>query len=147
VYLPSPMKTARALVWLLCLPSCGADQGDGPLVESAAVQAIFAAHCTYCHDPAHPVVPETPTFVALSLTERDAYRALVNQPAHELCGGVLVVPGDTAASYLYAKVTQAAPCEGDRMPHRTYTETTPTPPLPDDQIATIATWNQAGAKR
>ena len=108
----------------------------------AAVQAIFAGKCVRCHDPANPVVPETTTFVALALTRDAAYGALVGQPAHETCGGTLVVPGDSAASYLYHKVSDATPCEGMRMPHQGMLLT---PPLSDGEIATVAAWIDAGA--
>jgi hypothetical protein len=78
----------------------------------------------------------------LALTPDAAYGALVGQPAHETCGGTLVVPGDTAASYLYHKIADATPCEGTRMPHPRMIVT---PPLSDGEIATVATWINAGA--
>ena len=122
---------------------------DGSTVDAAgsasfsSVQAIFAASCVRCHDPAHPFVPETQTYVALSLTMKDAYAALVNKAASEPCGGTLVRPGDPSKSYLYAKVTQDAPCDGQRMPHQGMIRT---PPLPADQIAVIESWIRGGAK-
>jgi len=96
-----------------------------------------------CHDPAHPVVPETQTYVALSLTMKDAYASLVNKPATETCGGTLVKPGDPSRSYLYAKITQDTPCFGERMPHQGMIRT---PPLPAAQIAVIESWVLGGAK-
>jgi hypothetical protein len=117
---------------------------DGSASASfAAVQSIFATTCVRCHDPAHPVVPETQTYVALSLTMKDAYASLANKPATEPCGGTLVKPGDPSRSYLYAKVTQDAPCSGERMPHQAMIRT---PPLPADQIAVIESWILGGAK-
>jgi hypothetical protein len=110
----------------------------------APVQAILATSCARCHDPAHPVVPETLTYIALNLTASGAYAALVNKNATETCGGVLVTPGDPSKSYLYAKVTQDAPCDGQRMPHQGMLARTP--PLPADQIAVFETWIRTGAK-
>jgi mono/diheme cytochrome c family protein len=113
-------------------------------VPFSAVQAIFAQNCVTCHDPAHPFVPETTTYVAMNLTATGAYAALVNKAATQACGGTLVTPGDPAKSYLYAKVTQATPCFGERMPHRGMLATRPA--LPDADIATIAAWITGGAK-
>jgi hypothetical protein len=109
-----------------------------------AVQAIFARSCVRCHDPAHPIVPETPTFVEMPLTPATAYAALVNKPASETCGGMRVTPSDSARSYLYRKVTDTAPCDGKRMPHPGMLANGP--PLADQDIATIAAWINAGAK-
>jgi hypothetical protein len=123
-------------------PDASADGGQA----FAAVQAIFiAANCARCHDPAHPVVLEAPTFVALPLTADAAYGALVGQPAHETCGGTLVTPGNPAASYLYHKLTDDPPCEGKRMPHPGALASRP--PLADADLATIAAWIRGGAHR
>ena len=141
---------AIGLLLVACSNSSGdranpdAGSGDGGQAF-AAVQAIFAAeNCARCHDPAYPVVPETPTFVALALTP-DPYGALVGQPAHEACGGTLVVPGDPAASYLYHKLTDNPPCEGLRMPHPGMLASRP--PLSDADLATVAAWIRGGARR
>lgn len=147
---PSLTLLAVSLLAVACSnPSAdraNSDAGSGDGGQSfAAVQAIFdAAGCVGCHDPAHPFVPETPTFVALALTP-DPYGALVGQPAHEACGGTLVVPGDPAASYLYHKLTDDPPCEGVRMPHRGMLASRP--PLADADIATVAAWIRDGARR
>lgn len=108
----------------------------------AAVQAILATECVVCHDPAHPIVPETQTYVALDLTAGGAYGALVGRAATQPCGGTLVVPGDPAASYLYRKVVDETPCEGQRMPH---VSTIYRGPLSDPQIAVFERWIRDGA--
>jgi hypothetical protein len=140
---------------LLSLSACGATAaspdasgtagapGDSGATSFAAVQEILAASCVRCHDPAHPVVPETQTFVAMDLTAAHARAALVNKNATETCGGVLVTPSDPSKSYLYAKLTQDTPCDGERMPHQGMIRT---PPLPADQIAVFETWIRDGAK-
>jgi hypothetical protein len=124
--------------------SGGATGGSGGASSFAAVQLILATSCVRCHDPAHPFVPETTTYVAMNLTAAGAYAALVNKPATETCGGVLVTPGDPSKSYLYAKITQDKPCDGERMPHQGMV--LGTPPLPADQIAVFETWIRGGAK-
>jgi hypothetical protein len=107
------------------------------------VLPILTASCVRCHDPAHPLVPETQTYVAMDLTAAHAYAALVGKNATEACGGKLVTPGDPSKSYLYAKLTEDAPCDGERMPHQGMIRT---PPLPADQIATFESWIRDGAK-
>jgi mono/diheme cytochrome c family protein len=112
-------------------------------VAFVAVQAIFAKSCVRCHDPAHPLVPESPTFIEMPLTPTTAYAALVNKPASETCGGMRVTPGDATRSYLYHKVSDATPCDGKRMPHPGMLANGP--PLSDADIATIAAWINGGA--
>ncbi|MEA2696834.1 MAG: hypothetical protein QOI66_1105 [Myxococcales bacterium] len=121
----------------------GSDSGGGGAFT--AVQAIFIAHCMRCHDPAHPVVPETPTFVDTPLTPAAAYDALVGKPAQETCGGTLVTPGDSAKSYLFHKVNDDSPCDGKRMPHPGMLARTT--PLSLSELETIASWIQGGARR
>ncbi|HXI55395.1 MAG TPA: hypothetical protein VNO55_05020 [Polyangia bacterium] len=120
----------------------GGDDGAGAFTP---VQAIFVAHCIRCHDPAHPVVPETPTFVDTPLTPAAAYDALVGKPAHETCGGTLVTPGDPAKSYLFHKVSDEAPCDGKRMPHPGMLARTT--PLSPSELEMIASWILGGARR
>jgi hypothetical protein len=120
----------------------GGDDGAGAFT---AIQAIFIAHCMRCHDPAHPVVPETPTFVDTPLTPAAAYDALVGKPAHETCGGTLVTPGDPARSYLFHKVNDDAPCDGKRMPHPGMLARTT--PLSPSELDMIASWIRGGARR
>jgi len=93
-----------------------------------------------CHDATKQGLPSYPS---LSLTADDAYAALVGHPADETCGGVRVVAGDPASSYLIHKVSDATPCDGARMPAKY--ETLPASPLTTDQIATLTSWIAAGA--
>jgi hypothetical protein len=116
---------------------------DGGGASFSAVLAIFGARCVRCHDPAHPIVLETPTYVEMPLTPDTAYAALVGQPAHETCGGTRVTPGDPSQSYLYHKVTDDPPCDGKRMPHPGMLSQVP--PLPQSEIDVIAGWIRAGA--
>jgi hypothetical protein len=122
--------------------STGGSGGTGGGATMAEVQAIFTAHCINCHDKSKVGLP---TFGALSLLPGDAHDALVNKRATEACGGIYVVPGDPAHSYLMHKVTEAMPCEGQQMP-RPFEIIKP-PPLTAKEIATIRSWITAGAPR
>ena len=117
----------------------GADAATGP--SYAAVQAVFDARCTICHDAQKLGLPADPK---LPLTADVSYKTLVNQPASETCGGTLVVPGHPETSYLYQKLTQTPPCSGLPMPHAF--EMGPTVPLTAEQLATVKDWIAAGAK-
>jgi cytochrome c553 len=125
-------------------PDGSSPDGTTASVPFSVVQAILAQSCVTCHDPARPFVPETTTYVAMNLTATGAYAALVNKPATQACGGTLVTPGDPTKSYLYAKVSQATPCYGERMPHRGMLAIQPM--LSDKDIATIAAWITGGAR-
>ena len=107
------------------------------------MQAVFDQYCVRCHDPAHPFVPETPTYVEMPLVASQSYAALVGVAAHETCGGTRVIPNDPEHSYLYRKVVDATPCEGARMPHSGMIAIPQ--PLPDAQIAVIHDWIANGA--
>ena len=99
----------------------------------ALVQRIFDDNCITCH------VGGT----VLDLSDGHAFDDLVNQPAtpDEACGGTLVVPGNTSASYLYQKVTEDTPCAGFRMPRTEFGGTA----LPACVTDHIAAWIAEGA--
>jgi hypothetical protein len=109
----------------------------------APVQAIFDEYCVLCHDASKQNIP---AFPALPLTADAAYAALVSQPAHEACGGTLVIPGDPDHSYLVHKLSDATPCEGDHMPRRFEGGPGPMPSLSDEELTTITEWIRAGAQ-
>lgn len=103
------------------------------------VQKVFSSICTECHIAG----------VELDLAPSVSYANLVgvmapsylNPPTDESCGGVLVVPGDPAASYLYLKLT-TTPCAGSQMP---VTELGAPAPLPACELAALHDWIAAGA--
>jgi hypothetical protein len=68
---------------------------------------------------------------------------LVNVPALEPCGGIYVVPGDPAHSYLMHKLSDTMPCDGAHMPAPF--EVIKPPPLTPEQLASISGWISAGA--
>jgi hypothetical protein len=115
-------------------------EGGGGLFDE--VQAIFDSRCTTCHDASKLGLPAYP---ALPLTAGASYSALVNQPAHEACGGILVVPGQLDQSYLSHKVADVTPCFGLRMPHPF--DSGIVVPLSDAQLAAIRSWIERGAPR
>jgi hypothetical protein len=118
----------------------GSAGAAGSGATMADVQAIFDERCTICHDASHFGVPSYP---ALPLTAGASHASLVGQPAHEPCGGTLVVPFDPAQSYLIHKLSDAPPCEGVRMPAPF--EIQLMFPLTEQQMAVIRSWISAGA--
>jgi hypothetical protein len=105
----------------------------GAPVSFQIVQTIFDQNCITCHTRGDD----------LNLQAGASWADLVNQaaPATESCGGVLVVPGDPASSYLYVKLTSATPCYGSQMPR---TSLFPNP-LPDCVTALVGSWIAEGA--
>lgn len=94
----------------------------------AEVQAIFTARCSPCHT--------TGSSGGLHLDPATAsYANLVGVPSSSAaCASrTRVIPGDSTASYLMAKLRGDAGICGVRMPRNL-------PPLPDEEIATIAAW-------
>ena len=103
------------------------------------MQKIFGSICTECHIAG----------VELDLAPSVSYANLVgvtapsyaNPPTDESCGGVLVVPGNPASSYLYQKLT-TTPCAGSEMP---VTELGISVPLPACEQTLVHDWIEAGA--
>ena len=110
----------------------GRDAGTST-VGYDVIQTIFDQNCIVCHTTGND----------LNLQSGLSWANLVNQPAPsaEACGGTLVVPGSPAASYLYQKLTDPAPCAGSQMPR---TDLFPAP-LPDCVTALVSAWITQGA--
>jgi hypothetical protein len=97
----------------------------------AAVQNIFAANCAPCHT--------VNMNGGLSLANAEvSYANLVGRPsANAMCSArTRVIPGDSAQSYLMAKLRGEAGICGLQMPRGR-------PPLPEPDQATIAAWIDA----
>jgi hypothetical protein len=95
---------------------------------AAEVHQIFLARCSPCHT--------TGTSGGLKLDPADiAFNDLVGQPARSAACAARprVMPGDSAASYLIAKLRGEAGICGVQMPRGQ-------PPLPEAEILTIAAW-------
>ena len=132
---------AFALVGLLV--GCASSESERESPTFAAVQAVFDAHCTGCHNPSTSLTPGVRRYPELPLTAGQSYQGLVGRAAHESCGGTLVVPGDPATSYLVRKLVDSAPCEGSQMPATG--EAILPQPLPQAELDAVTTWIAAGA--
>jgi hypothetical protein len=107
---------------------------------SAGVQPVLSAHCGFaCHDGDFPILD-------MNLSDGQTFSHVVNVRAQETpddsCATLRVAPYDTAASYLFHKVTNThlGGCvngSGDWMP--------PGIPLGADDLATIEQWILQGA--
>ena len=109
----------------------GGEEGGGTDdPDWCSVETIFAAQCASCHTGASGSG-------GLDLTT-DPYTAIVDQASVGYAGRTLVVPGDSAGSFLYLKVTGAqSSSEGTAMP--------PMDGLGAARAAAVAGWIDAGA--
>ena len=111
----------------------------------ANVQAIFDASCagSSCHiDPSGGCLAAP--YGGLSLCAAEARDALVEVPSREVGSLALVAPLDSARSYLLRKLLPAT-AGGGPIPGTLGQREPPGPPLPADQILTIAAWIDGGA--
>jgi hypothetical protein len=113
--------------------------------ELAKVQAIFDASCagSSCHiDPSGGCLAAP--YGGLSLCAAEARDALVDVPSREVSSLALVDPLDSARSYLLRKLLPAT-AGGGPIPGTLGQREPPGPPLPAEQILTIAAWIDGGA--
>lgn len=105
----------------------------GSAVPYATVQQIFDGQCVSCHAAGADLV----------LEREVSWSNLVNHsaPAAESCGGTLVVPGDSSASYLLQKLASSSPCAGLQMPRGELGSE----PLPACVVDLVSSWIQEGA--
>ena len=111
----------------------------------AQVQAIFDASCagSSCHiDPSGGCLAAP--FGGLSLCAAEARDALYEVPSREVGSLALVDPLDSARSYLLRKLLPAT-AGGGPIPGTLGQREPPGPPLPADQLLTIAAWIDGGA--
>jgi hypothetical protein len=100
---------------------------------SAAVQPIFTAACTSCHNGVGGSLPGV-----MNLTQNNAYNAIVNVNSLQNPALKRVLPGDVANSYLARKIDPTlGPIIGDQMPAAGS--------LTAQQIQTIKNWIAQGA--
>lgn len=102
---------------------------------SQDIQPIFDASCVVCHSAGGFADLEG---IALRLTASESFNGLVNQPSSQRADLTLVVPGDSASSLLFQKVSSAMPPIGSTMP-------LVGGPLPADQSGLIRDWIDQGA--
>jgi len=117
----------------------GADTGGGNsgVVSFATdIQPIFTAQCARCHTPGG--IADLAGIDA-RLLEGEAYDDIVNIMSVQQEEFVLVVPGDSAASLLFLKISSSSPPVGNRMPLFST-------PLSSGEIALIRDWIDQGAQ-
>ena len=126
---------------LTCVPACDGLSGSSvptapwPVSFSQEVQPIITTACAGCHSPGGLA----DLFgIEMFLREGEAYDAIVNATSVLRSDLTLVVPGDSAASLFYLKVSSDTPPIGDRMPRSA-------PVLTDEELATIRDWIDEGA--
>ncbi|MEZ4234618.1 MAG: hypothetical protein R3F59_00315 [Myxococcota bacterium] len=121
------------IAWLLLACADGAGKGDtGAPPTLARVQAeVFAPSCAFstCH--------AAPGASGLVLEDGRTYDAVVDVDSADNPGHVLVVPGDSAGSYLAAKLRGDADILGEPMPVGA--------PLDDARLQLVLDWIDAGA--
>ena len=120
-----------------CLYGCGGGGGDstptGPTSNvsfASSIQPIFTSFCISCHTPGG-------TSAFLPLTTSVSYSNLVNKTSTQPSGGTLVIPGNSADSVLYKRISGSS--VGDQMPKGL-------PPLGTTDQNLIKTWIDEGAK-
>lgn len=129
-----------SILLLIAIAACGEPGGEAPgerfRMEEITIRSIetdiFETSCAIsdsCHRGPAPTSQ-------LSL-DPPAYARLVGQPAAGLPSVMLVVPGDSAASFLYQKLSEDSPPRGVRMP--------PGQPLSSGHIERVRAWIEAGA--
>jgi len=130
-------------------PFCTDGADGGPAPTFANVQLIFTNNCAFqggCHDPTGP--GQDAVAMTQDLRAGHAYAAIVNVPSTEMCG-LRVSPGNPDQSFLYRKISQAAPCASGCNPFPAHCSQMPlgeTPiPLRDCEQKVIHDWISDGA--
>jgi hypothetical protein len=128
----------RLVLTIAALGACnGGDKGTdtGGALEPTLtnVQAeVFTPSCgisTVCH--------AAPGSSGLVLDEGESYSHLVGVDSADLPGNTLVIPGDSAGSYLVAKLNGDVGIAGDQMPVGAALE--------PDRLQLVIDWIDAGA--
>jgi hypothetical protein len=109
---------------------------DGTVSFATQVEPILVNSCSGCHSPGGAAFVDNG--IPMNLTEGQAYDAIVNQLSVQNASWTIVVPGDSASSLLYLKVSMDTPPVGVRMPRFT-------PPLSGTEQGLIRDWIDQGA--
>ena len=134
------IRTGLAAALLLSAFACGGDgvlegpDGPGTAPTLTELQAsVFTPNCAIpgCH--AGPT-PEQ----GMDLSDGQTFAHTVNVDVVELSGYVRVLPGNSADSYLYMKITADPRIVGGQMPFGG-------PPLSAEQVEAVKAWIDAGA--
>ncbi len=116
--------------------SNGGSNGD-TISFARDVQPIFTMFCATCHVEGGAADTNDPR-IALRLTEAEALDGLIGGMSVQDPSLAFVVPGNSASSLLYLKISMVNPPVGDMMPFALA-------PLEDDEIAIIRNWIDQGA--
>ena len=93
---------------------CGAPPPTGQTVSFAQqIQPIFSAQCSGYHTNGGLADLQG---IALKLVAGQSFAGLVNQTSSQRLDLTLVIPGDSANSLLFLKVSSSSPPVGSRMP-------------------------------
>lgn len=106
----------------------------GPISFANDIQPIFSRSCVDCHTPGGFAAN-----TGLFLTEGTAFSRLVNVKSSQNSNLTRVVPGDSAASLLFQKISSDRPPVGGRMP--LFDDA-----LSSDDIERIRLWIDEGAE-
>ena len=113
----------------------GERDDDGSVSFERGVQPILTQHCAGCHSPGGAA----DLFgIALQLTADVSYGLLIDQASVQRPELTQVVPGDSASSLLFDKISSSAPMVGVRMPRFA-------PPLSQTEIDLVRDWIDQGA--
>ncbi|MEK6643945.1 MAG: hypothetical protein AABZ08_08550 [Planctomycetota bacterium] len=108
---------------------------DGVISFANQIQPIFSANCAICHKPGGFADDQG---ITLYLTAGNAHGLLVNMPSDQDSTLTRVVPGNSAQSLLYLKISSDNPPVGIRMPFLRS-------PLSQSDINLIRDWIDQGA--
>ena len=96
---------------------------------------ILTVECGGCHSPGG--IADV-AGIELQLTANEAFNRAVGQPSVQDPSLTIIVPGDSASSLLFLKISSNTPPVGIRMPQSA-------PPLSANEITLIQTWIDQGA--
>jgi hypothetical protein len=154
----APRTSTLAMLTLVSLCGCGApmteEEMPGPgtsigTVEEAKAKytftAIRAQVLPSCNGPSG-CHRHGPFAAGLDLTDANAYASLVDVPSVIAPTKLRVVPGRSADSFLYQKLTDTMAPTGEGEPMPRSEGGIPWQELPDDQINLVKHWISNGAK-
>ncbi len=103
---------------------------------STDILPILNDQCVSCHQPG--AFANTFGGIAMDLTAANAFASIVNQPSSQDQAFTLVVPGDSAGSLFFQKVSSNNPPIGSRMPLIG-------DPLSPEELGLLRDWIDQGA--
>jgi len=102
---------------------------------SSQILPIFASNCASCHQSGGFANQQG---ITMFLTAADAYNTTVNKLSEQDPSLTRIIPGNSAQSLLYLKISSTTPPVGSRMPLFAL-------PLSNSDITLIKDWIDQGA--